>query len=177
MLSEPGRGPLTLTTLAAEGNVSRRTLYTHWGSIEKVISDAVTIEHSNESPSLEGLPARERLSLYLKGVRDAIGDPVTTAALATLMNEALHDDVSAQALGDMGKTRIGQFHEMVGPITLGQFAQLVGPIFISQFMIRTPVSDDLIAELVERGMDLLDLSDSIVDDSERDTATALEEAS
>ncbi len=42
MLATPSDVPLTFTSLAAEAEVSRRTLYTHWGTIDRLIAEAVT---------------------------------------------------------------------------------------------------------------------------------------
>lgn len=33
-------GEITLSTLATEAQVSRRTLYTHWGTVESVVAEA-----------------------------------------------------------------------------------------------------------------------------------------
>jgi AcrR family transcriptional regulator len=129
MLATHGTEPLTFTTLAARARVSRRTLYTHWGSIEKVISDAVTLRASEKPVDLSALEPRDRLRRFLESVRTGLGDPVTRVALASLMNRSTRD----------------------------VYLQLVGPIFFAEFFDAEPASDALIDSLIDRGSQLLGL--------------------
>jgi AcrR family transcriptional regulator len=155
MLAARTSEPFTFTTLAAQAQVSRRTLYTHWGSIEKVISDAVTLRAAEELVDLSSLPPRERLRRFLESVRSGIGDPVTRVALASLMNLSSHDTDAAQSLVEMAATRMDHFRTAVGEIDETVYLQLVGPIFFAEFLGTGPASGELIDALVERGVELL----------------------
>lgn len=156
MLAARTNEPFTFTTLAAQAQVSRRTLYTHWGSIEKVISDAVTLRAAEELVDLSSLEPRERLRHFLESVRSGIGDPVTRVALASLMNQSSHDPDAAQALVEMAATRMAHFRQTVGEIDENVYLQLVGPIFFAEFLGNGPASDALIDSLVDRGVALLE---------------------
>ena len=158
MLAARSSEPFTFTTLAAHAQVSRRTLYTHWGSIEKVISDAVTLRAAEELADLGDLVPRERLRLFLESVRAGIGDPVTRVALASLMNQSSHDEGAARSLTEMATTRMEHFRATVGEIDENAYLQLVGPIFFAEFLNGRPASDELIDTLVERGTDLVGLT-------------------
>jgi AcrR family transcriptional regulator len=155
MLATHGTEPLTFTTLAARARVSRRTLYTHWGSIEKVISDAVTLRASEKPVDLSALEPRDRLRRFLESVRTGLGDPVTRVALASLMNRSTRD--AALSLADMAATRMDQLRASLGDVDRDVYLQLVGPIFFAEFFDAEPASDALIDSLIDRGSQLLGL--------------------
>jgi AcrR family transcriptional regulator len=157
MLGERSGEPLTLTSLATRAQVSRRTLYTHWGTIERVISDAVTVYENNDGLSPEGLSPRERLQVFLSTIRERLHDPVTNAALATLVHQAAQDDSAAEPLAALGAWPIERFDAFVAPATRDEYLEIVGPLFLSEFVMREPASDALLARLVERGVELLGL--------------------
>jgi AcrR family transcriptional regulator len=157
MLGERSGEPLTLTSLATRAQVSRRTLYTHWGTIERVISDAVTLYETSDGLSPEGLSPRERLEIFLATLRERLHDPVTNAALATLIHEAAQDDSASEPLAALGAWPIQRFEASVAPVTEDQYLQIVGPLFLAEFVMREPASDALLAALVERGVELLQL--------------------
>lgn len=157
MLAERSSDPLTFTSLASEAQVSRRTLYTHWGTIEKVISDAVTLHSTEAVVDISHLPPRERMTHFLEAVRRGIHEPVTAVALASLVNQATHDSKAGESLVAMGETRMDQFRASVAPITTDQYSQLVGPIFLAEFVNRAPASDELIAQIVDHGVAMLGL--------------------
>jgi AcrR family transcriptional regulator len=156
MLAIRGSEPFTFTTLAARARVSRRTLYTHWGSIEKVISDAVTLRASQEPVDLSALEPLDRLRRFLESVRSAIGDPVTRVAFASLMNRSSHD--AALSLAEIAATRIDHLRAAIGDIDHDIYLQLVGPIVFAEFFDAEPASDALIDSLVDRGSHLLGLA-------------------
>ncbi len=117
MLSEPSATPLTLSTLAAEARVSRRTLYTHWGSIEKVVSDAVTQTRDPDELDQADLPVSERLELFLENLRSGIHERVTHAAFVTLMMQSSYDRRDAStSLIDMTSRKLDDFSSFVGGI-------------------------------------------------------------
>jgi AcrR family transcriptional regulator len=162
LLVERSGEPLNFTILAKEAQVSRRTLYTHWGTIERVISASVTALDAVELPDQAGLTAPEILAAFLVAVRDSIADPVTAAALASLVGQAPQDDNAAGSLAETTAARLEQFRERVAPITPEQFTALVGPIYFAQFVMRESASDELVEQLVVRGTELLDLQSALV---------------
>jgi AcrR family transcriptional regulator len=162
LLVERSGEPLNFTILAKEAQVSRRTLYTHWGTIERVISASVTTLSTVELPDQDGLSGQEKLSAFLLAVRDSIADPVTAAALASLVGQAPQDDNAAASLAETTSSRIEQFRERVAPIETEQFTALVGPIYFSQFVMRESASDELVESLVARGTELLGLESALV---------------
>ena len=162
LLVERSGEPLNFTILAKEAQVSRRTLYTHWGTIERVISASVTELDPVELPDQSGLSGREKLSAFLFAVRDSIADPVTAAALASLVGQAPQDNNAATSLGETITARIEQFRERVAPVTPEQFDLLVGPIYFAQFVMRESASDELLETLVAQGAELLELEQALV---------------
>jgi len=79
MLSERTGEPLTFSRLAEEAQVSRRTLYTHWGTIERVIGEAIALHTAEFSFDPQGMKPREILGELLRGTRERLTDPVTTS--------------------------------------------------------------------------------------------------
>ena len=155
MLAARTSEPFTFTTLAAHARVSRRTLYTHWGSIDRVISDAVTLRVAEELDDLSEFPPRQRLRHFLETVRAGVADPVTRVALTSLMNQSNHDPDAASSLVEMAVTRTQHFRETVGQIDQDTYLQIVGPIFFAEFLNAQPASDELLDALTERGAALL----------------------
>jgi len=153
MLSERRGEALTFSSLSKEAQVSRRTLYVHWGTIEQVISDAVTLPRSEDDARDSNATPRETLRSYLIELRDSL-------AISTLVNHAAQNEKAAAALLAMGDARTTQFTALLGPIEPEQYSLLVGPIFFSEFLVREPASDDLIDVLVERGVEMLSLGDT-----------------
>lgn len=159
MLAERSGAVLTLSALAAEAQVSRRTLYVHWGTIQQVIGDAVSFHYEQQAVDVVGLSPRGRLKAILEGVRSGVHDPASNVALATMLSSAAQSDSAADVVRETGLSGYKDFVSLVGPATLDQYAQLVGPILFAEFVARTPASDELIDELVERGIQLLGLGE------------------
>lgn len=162
LLVEHTSEPLTFTLLAKEAQVSRRTLYTHWGTIEKVISAAVTVHADEDDPDQSDLTPRERLGSYLYAFRDRIAEPVTAVALTALVGQSAHDDDAASSVRELAQSRITKFRTRVGPISDEQFAILFGPLFYSQLVTREPASDELVESLIDVGAEMLKLDSALV---------------
>jgi AcrR family transcriptional regulator len=155
VLREKNDTPLTFTTLANEAQVSRRTLYTHWGSIDRVISDAVDVAPTFTDYDPSEHTVRERLEFYFSEVRSTLNEPVTRLALVTLMGQSGRDSSSSDTLEEISQNSFDQFQLIVGPLSRDSFAEFVGPLFLSQFLLQSAASDELIAILVERGLRLI----------------------
>jgi AcrR family transcriptional regulator len=155
MLEERSGEPITFSSLSRTARVSRRTLYMYWGTVEKLIADAVTADRSDFdfSASMDSSP-RERLRLFLKTFRSGISGPLTSVALATMISQATTDDRSAESLAGMVDKPMSHLETLMGPISRDDYARLVGPIFVTEFIYRTHASDDLIEALVEQGLEI-----------------------
>lgn len=158
MLAEPQGAPLTLSALAAVAQVSRRTLYVHWGTIQQVISEAVTFSQDSETVVLEGLPPRDILRHLLQTVRSNAKDPAGNVALATMLGQAAQDPAAATIVRTTAEESLARFSAHLGPVTLEQYGQLVGPILFAEFVGRESASDELIETLVDQGVEILGLS-------------------
>ena len=159
MLAERSGAVLTLSALAAEAQVSRRTLYVHWGTIQQVIGDAVSFQYEQQPLELVGLSPRDRLKALLTSIRAGIHDPASNVALATMLSSAAQSDTAAEVVRATGESGYKEFVTLLGPTTPEQYAQLIGPLVFAEFIGREPASDALVDELVQRGIELLGLGE------------------
>ena len=158
MLSERTGEPLTFSRLAEEAQVSRRTLYTHWGTIERVIGEAVALHSAEVSIDPDGLQPREILRLLLEATRDRLTDNVTHLALTSLVAQASTDDKAAEVLAAMSTERLDEYNELLGDISQQQYSQIVGPLFFNSIVLGKEIADDLIETQVECGLTILGLT-------------------
>ncbi|MCU1406411.1 MAG: transcriptional regulator [Glaciihabitans sp.] len=158
MLAESSGAALTLSALAARAQVSRRTLYVHWGTIQQVISEAVDLDHGDEIDTT-GLAPREILRTLLVSMRTSIHNTVSQVALTTMLSHAAQDPAAGDVVKKSADEGLSRFVSLLGPVTVDQYAQLVGPILYSEFVAREPASDALVDDLVDRGVKLLALRD------------------
>ncbi|MDF2443364.1 MAG: hypothetical protein JWR01_1567 [Subtercola sp.] len=158
MLAEPQGGALTLSSLANEAEVSRRTLYAHWGTIDKVVRDAVVSHYDGiDQADTSEMSSRQRLRSFLEDLRDGVGESATVAAIGLLLYKATQNEDGQAALEQMNLQRLNQFEATVCPVTEDQYCLIVGPIFTSQLLYRRPASDSVIATSVDLGMSILNL--------------------
>ena len=155
MLAERTGAPLTLSALAAEAQVSRRTLYVHWGTIQQVISDAITFHHNQHDVDPVGLSQRELLTLLLADVRNDVSDPASNIALSTMLSAASQSETAADVVRATGVAGYDEFVGRFAPLTMDEYSQLVGPILFAEFVLRQSVSDEFIEKLVDRGMEMV----------------------
>jgi AcrR family transcriptional regulator len=158
MIAEKSGEPLTFSRLADEAQVSRRTLYTHWGTIERVIGEAVTLAPLGAEVDTEGKGPREILRALLRRKRDRLTDPVTHLALTSLVAQASADDKAAEVLASMSLDRLGEYSELLVPMTHNQYSQIVGPLYFKSLVLSEPIDDEVIDMQVELGLRILGLS-------------------
>ena len=158
MLSERSGEPLTFSRLAEAAQVSRRTLYTHWGTVERVIGEAVALHTAEVTFDPTGLTPREILQQLLMSTRERLTDPVTHLALTSLVAQASTDDKAAESLAAMSTERLDEYNQLLGQINHDQYSQIVGPLFFNSIVLGEEISDDLIATQVECGMAVLGLN-------------------
>ncbi|CAD5991982.1 HTH tetR-type domain-containing protein [Agreia sp. COWG] len=162
MLSERNGETITLSSLAKEAEVSRRTLYVHWGTIEQVISEAVSLAPGGEDFNPEGMSDRERVAYFLTSVRDGIHEPITKVALTSLIHHATQEDKAVASIDAMSEKRLQQLRGLVGDVTEQQFSQLVGPIYFAELVLHEPASDEFIDQLAQHALTLLGSADALV---------------
>ena len=158
MLAERSGEPLTFSRLAEEAQVSRRTLYTHWGTVERVIGEAIALHSSEYTFDSAGMTPREILRKLLVDKRERLTDPVSHLALTSLVAQASTDDKAAEVLAAMNTDRLEVYSELLGQLTLNQFSQIVGPLYFTSIVMGEEISDELIDTQVECGMAVLGLS-------------------
>jgi AcrR family transcriptional regulator len=157
MLAERNGEPLTFSRLAEEAQVSRRTLYTHWGSVERVIADAAVFELPPAQAIMHGMSKRELLTQILVSVRDRLADPASHVAVTSLVAQASMDSSVAEALESVATYRLGDFNEFLAPTTREQYGQIMGPLFFQAVVLNDEVTAERIDELVEAGVGILGL--------------------
>lgn len=155
MIAERSGEPLTFSRLAEEAQVSRRTLYTHWGTIERVIAEAVALHFDDNDFDPQGKEPRELLRELLGRTRDRLTDPVTHLALTSLVAQASTDDKAAEALSSMSTERLDEYAALLGDLTNDQYSQIVGPFFFNSLVRGQPITDELLETQVDFGLRLL----------------------
>jgi len=149
MLAERTGDPLTFSRLAEAAQVSRRTLYTHWGTIERVIGEAIALHTAEFAFDPSGLSPREILRGLLSSTRDRLTDPVTHLALTSLVAQASADDKAAEVLAAMSTERLDEYNELLGAINHAQYSQIVGPLFFRRYVSRQAIDNSFVDRLVD----------------------------
>lgn len=158
MLSERTGEPLTFSRLAEEAQVSRRTLYTHWGTVERVIGEAIAMHSREFEFDSTGMAPREILRRLLVDKRERLNDPVSHLALTSLVAQASSDNKAAEVLAAMNTDRLEVYSELLGTLTHNKFSQIVGPLYFTSIVLGEDITDELIDTQVECGMAVLGLS-------------------
>jgi AcrR family transcriptional regulator len=149
VLQRPTDVPLTFTLFASEAQVSRRTLYTHWGTIDRLIADAVSGVVDKDEMRMTGLRPEERLLFFLTLTRDRMAMPITRVAFTMLMSRGVHDDDAGFALKAIHERGTEAFEQRVGPITPFQYEQIIGPIFYAEYLAGETLTDDQLRDHAE----------------------------
>ena len=158
MLAERSGEPLTFSRLAEEAQVSRRTLYTHWGTVERVIGEAIALHSSEFQFDSAGMTPREILRRLLIDKRERLNDPVSHLALTSLVAQASTDNKAAEVLAAMNTDRLEVYSELLGALTHNQFSQIVGPLYFTSIVLGEEITDELIDTQVECGLTILGLT-------------------
>ncbi len=157
MLAERSGEPLTFSRLAEVAKVSRRTLYTHWGTVERVIGEAIAMHSTEDDIDPIGLAPREVLASILGSVRARLADPVSHVALSSLVGQSAMDSRAAETLQNLAMSRLEDFRRFFGEVDAETYSQVVGPLFFSTMILGDVPSDDFMATIVDRGVELLEL--------------------
>ncbi|WP_213814234.1 TetR/AcrR family transcriptional regulator [Glaciihabitans sp. dw_435] len=165
MLAVPSGEPLTFSTLAAEAQVSRRTLYVHWGTMQQILSDIIGVRRTRivVDPSENASP-RDILKEFLTALRNDLHEPVTALALTALLSQAAQDERAADIVLASSVGGTDEISSLLGPVTQLQLSLLIGPLFYSEFFLRTPASNAIVDDLVDTGMRTLGLQELTTSD-------------
>lgn len=155
MLTDSDPVAMTFTSLAAEAQVSRRTLYTHWGSIDKLIAEAVTFVFLDDDTDLQSLSPRERLTALLRMARDRMGDPLTAIAFSMLIARAVREPEAVEALKVIATRGRAEFEQHVASVSVTQYELIIGPLFHAAYVAHEPLTDAGIDELAEYALGVL----------------------
>lgn len=144
---------LTFTLLADRALVSRRTLYTHWGTIENLIADTVDISDIAGAGDFENMTVSERAAHFLGRVASQI-DPGMAAALTAVIAAAAYESDAKDAYERLDRRLFEMFQETVGASSHDVFIELVSPlVFLT--IIGAEISPEIVASLSERAAKLI----------------------
>jgi AcrR family transcriptional regulator len=155
MLDSPDGESVTISTLARRAEVSRRTIYVHWQSVEQLIAEATA--NTAVLPivgDFEG-SLQERLLTFLYDTRALLRTRLPRIAVSSVAYFAANDAVHNERLRELHQRRLRQFRAAVGDISEEQFGLIVGPVYFAALVAGEPISDDAIARQVESALELL----------------------
>jgi AcrR family transcriptional regulator len=143
---ERGEEPLTLSAVALHARVARRTLYTHWGSVENLTANALGLI-ALERLDLEGLDLRGRLAFVLNNISQTLtGAPIGGVAL--LMSAAPHDAGARAALDALETEILSVLSRDVAPMTHDDYAMTVG-VLVYQALATGHIPRSLVDDVIE----------------------------
>jgi AcrR family transcriptional regulator len=160
MLADGVGLPMTFATLAQEAQVSRRTLYTHWGTIDAVVRDGTLLAEPEVQTDTTGLSLRERLEEFVDRTVRAYAEPISFLALMNLLNRAVSDSSAADLLAVIRDARADEFRKDVTPISHEDYLRviylrMVGPILYSKIVFGS-VSSTVVELTVDYGLRFLE---------------------
>ncbi|WP_213816676.1 TetR/AcrR family transcriptional regulator [Glaciihabitans sp. dw_435] len=149
---------LNFGTLAEAAEVSRKTLQSHWGTIENLLVDALAY-YQEVVPEVTDESPRERLRRFLLMIRDGNANPIVAAASIAMVAERKQSQAADGSEPALNAQWLAAFNETVAPATERQYAQLVGAVVFQEFFGPETPSDEFIDELVESGAVILGFPD------------------
>jgi AcrR family transcriptional regulator len=120
--------PLTFSTLALAARVSRKTLYTHWGSIESVIIESFIRNGFAEFDPDPALTVDDRVAVVVNRLSDYLVDESAATALNMVMAAAAHDPVSRAYLATSRTRMTAVLSDYIAPMEVIDYAILMGPL-------------------------------------------------
>jgi len=157
MIDDRDGSPITMASLAVTAKVSRRTLTTHWPSMEVLLTEAL-MESTSFALADPSLPVVDRLRTFLTSVRGSISDPITyTVVLTTAAAEKSKQHPRQDAeIYLITRGMVETFGAAVAPLSAEQYAILVGPILFAELFTTSAASEEMIEDLVVIGMAMID---------------------
>jgi len=159
LLAGEGLDAVTHRRVAEEAGVGRATVYRHWPRADQLLLDAMG---GADLPLFKDPepPLRPWLCGQLRRMADELAIPAVAAVSLTLAQSALSDPEAAHRQEESVRTIADRLHAAIrAAVAAGELvtdieradltALLVGPIVYRATAQRRPVSDDLIARLVD----------------------------
>ncbi len=164
LLIKEGAGALTAVRIAEKTGVARTTIYRHWTDNTALLLDAIDKLISPHVPTSLSENLEEDLSATLTNLKMRMTKRPFRIVFAALLDHANRnrDAVGAQrrfvsgVLQPLQDVLANAKGRGVVPSTVDvetASAQLAGPLFIQHVMLRTAISDRLIAQTIERFLD------------------------
>ncbi|MCH2511454.1 MAG: hypothetical protein COB86_07635 [Dehalococcoidia bacterium] len=164
LLIKEGAGALTAVRIAEKTGVARTTIYRHWTDNTALLLDAIDKLISPHVPTSLSENLEEDLSATLTNLKMRMTKRPFRIVFAALLDHANRnrDAVGAQrrfvsgVLQPLQDVLANAKGRGVLPSTVDvetASAQLAGPLFIQHVMLRTAISDRLIAQTIERFLD------------------------
>jgi hypothetical protein len=149
---EQAQEPLTFTAVAERAFVARQTLYKHWGTIENLIAETVSIKPV--VGNYDGLDVPARASAFFGDVAGQLATSGTGAAVAAIVSASNYDPTSKAAVNRIEAALHASFNEIVGQVDYDGFVEIVGPVLYLSLAGASP-SAGLLASLSRRAADLV----------------------
>lgn len=150
LLLDEGQEAVTPTRLALITGISRSTIYRHWRDPGDIVFEA-TAASTSELPFTPTGNIRRDLTAFLEQFDRAIHSSQGTL-LATQIDRAEQNPDNAATLGEIANARRESIKQLLDDPT-GDFstshAMLIGPLVFQRFMVRTPVTPNLIQRIVD----------------------------
>ena len=164
LLIKEGAGALTAVRIAEKTGVARTTIYRHWTDNTALLLDAIDKLISPHVPTSLSENLEQDLSATLTNLKMRMTKRPFRIVFAALLDHANRnrDAVGAQrrfvsgVLQPLQDVLANAKGRGVLPSTVDvetASAQLAGPLFIQHVMLRTAISDRLIAQTIERFLD------------------------
>jgi AcrR family transcriptional regulator len=131
-----GEEAVTFSVLAKEAQVSRKTLYAHWGTVESVMLDLIDKNAFGGFDLSDERSFDERVVYAVDELSDFLTQGAAAPAMAIIMAAAPHDLQCREYL-EFTRTRMWQLLcKYLAPMSIENYAMIVGPLFYMALSIR-----------------------------------------
>ena len=152
LLAEYGADGVTFSSVGKAARVARQTLYRHWTTREQLIADVLVAASDLGKPTPAEHTPEEHLRTFLLTVRSRMNAPAIESATALLIAHATSDAGSATTLEAMIDDRRSALEVGWGSITPDEYALIVGPVILQMLVLRRPLTDEFIEDVVREAM-------------------------
>lgn len=160
--ADSGYAGLSIDAIAERSGVHKTTIYRRWGSVDKVLLDAIVHRAETAIPLSQTGDARLDLVSMARSVAANLQDPVARAVVGAVLSRAgegnlrqLSDSFwNARIAGASEIVRAGQRDGQIDSVhdPLSVVIDIIGPIWFSVLVLGSPVDDPFLAALVDRAI-------------------------
>jgi AcrR family transcriptional regulator len=161
LLIEQGASAVTIEGIAERSGVAKTTIYRHWKSRSQLIFDAFASLLRPGPPLPRGGTLREQLQVILAGLSRGVTVSEWAPAVSTLIEAGDRDPELRQLVHDFLLARMEHGRVALrAAIARGELRDdldvdvaiglLVGPIFYRRLVSREPLTDEVVAEVVDQ---------------------------